>query len=69
MIHAFLFVTENNTDRDGHGDKFQAIMHAINESEGANITVFHSFHDEVDVHRTHWWKCNVSKQMDIAVVL
>jgi len=20
--------------------------------------VYHSFHDEVDHHKTHWWKCN-----------
>jgi hypothetical protein len=29
---------------------------------GTNITVFHNFHDEVEVHREHWWKCDVCAQ-------
>ncbi|XP_070782197.1 DNA-dependent metalloprotease SPRTN [Enoplosus armatus] len=58
MIHALLFVTQNNRDRDGHGPEFCKHMNRINKSSGTNISVYHSFHDEVDVYRQHWWKCN-----------
>ncbi|KFM57343.1 Zinc finger RAD18 domain-containing protein, partial [Stegodyphus mimosarum] len=58
MIHAYLFVTENNKDRTGHGPEFLSHMHRINKETGARITVFHNFHDEVEVYRTHWWKCD-----------
>ncbi|XP_035224881.1 sprT-like domain-containing protein Spartan [Stegodyphus dumicola] len=58
MIHAYLFVTENNKDRSGHGPEFLSHMHRINKETGARITVFHNFHDEVEVYRTHWWKCD-----------
>lgn len=47
MIHAFLFVTNRDQDRDGHGPNFKAHMHRINKSAGLNITIYHSFHDEV----------------------
>ncbi|PRP77706.1 hypothetical protein PROFUN_00567 [Planoprotostelium fungivorum] len=30
MIHAFLFVTVSNRDRDGHGEQFQTLMHRVN---------------------------------------
>jgi hypothetical protein len=33
-------------------------MHRINKATGANITVYHSFHNEVNLYRQHWWKCN-----------
>jgi hypothetical protein len=39
MIHALLFVAENNRDHDGHGPQFQAHMTRINAKTGANITV------------------------------
>ncbi|KRY54456.1 SprT-like domain-containing protein Spartan, partial [Trichinella britovi] len=58
MIHAYLFVTEGNRDRDGHGPAFQKHMHRINSTAGTNITIYHNFHDEVNVHRQHWWRCN-----------
>jgi hypothetical protein len=43
---------------DGHGPQF--LMHAtrINKAAGTKITVYHTFHDEVNYHRTHVWKCN-----------
>ena len=47
MIHAFLFVTNNNDDHDGHGPEFHKHMYRINASTGANISVYHTFHDEV----------------------
>ncbi|KAL9954892.1 hypothetical protein ACROYT_G042477 [Oculina patagonica] len=58
MIHALLFVTQNNKDHDGHGPEFLKQMHRINAESGANITVYHNFHDEVNVYRQHWWKCD-----------
>ncbi|XP_062293286.1 DNA-dependent metalloprotease SPRTN [Scomber scombrus] len=58
MIHALLFVTQNNRDRDGHGPEFCKHMNRINEATGTSISVYHSFHDEVDVYRQHWWRCD-----------
>ncbi|CAB1416930.1 unnamed protein product [Pleuronectes platessa] len=58
MIHALLFVTANNRDRDGHGPEFCKHMDRINDATGTSISVYHSFHDEVDVYRQHWWRCD-----------
>ncbi|CAL8317647.1 unnamed protein product [Merluccius merluccius] len=58
MIHALLFVTQNNRDRDGHGPEFCKHMDRINTATGTKITVYHTFHDEVDLYRQHWWKCD-----------
>jgi hypothetical protein len=33
-------------------------MDRINRAAKTGITVFHTFHDEVDVHRQHWWQCS-----------
>lgn len=57
MIHAYLFIVDQNRERDSHGPKFKGIMKTINDAAGTGITVFHTFHDEVDYHRKHWWKC------------
>lgn len=46
MIHAYLFVTHRNTDRDGHGPEFQKHMKRINEIANTHITIYHSFFDE-----------------------
>lgn len=35
MIHAYLFVTHNNRDKDGHGPEFQKHMHRINADAGS----------------------------------
>lgn len=58
MIHALLFVTQNNRDRDGHGPEFCKHMDRINKASGTNITIYHSFTEEVDVYRQHWWRCD-----------
>ncbi|RZC36129.1 SprT-like domain containing protein [Asbolus verrucosus] len=58
MIHAYLFVTHNNKDRDGHGPEFHKHMYRINKESGTNITVYHDFHDEVRLYKQHWWRCN-----------
>ncbi|GBO98708.1 SprT-like domain-containing protein Spartan [Eumeta japonica] len=58
MIHAFLFIVGGDRDREGHGPIFQSHMHRINNIAGLNISVYHSFHDEVRLYQTHWWRCN-----------
>lgn len=57
MIHAHLFITQNNRDRDAHGPEFLKHMHRINEAASTNITVYHTFNDEVNLYRQHWWQC------------
>lgn len=60
MIHALLFVTQNNRDRDGHGPEFCKHMNRINQATGTKITVGVSststsiiaqtaFHGEIDI--------------------
>eukprot|EP00898_Chlorokybus_atmophyticus_P006954 jgi/Chlat1/725/Chrsp104S01201 len=72
MIHAYLFLTHNNTDHNDHGPNFQAIMNAINTSSvndymrprgGYHVTIYHSFRDEVNNYRTHHWKCEKCGEM------
>ncbi|KAL6061367.1 Protein with SprT-like domain at the N terminus [Balamuthia mandrillaris] len=58
MIHAFLFITVQERDRDAHGPSFQWHMQRINKEANTNITIYHSFHNEVDYHRVHWWRCS-----------
>ncbi|NXD12752.1 SPRTN protein, partial [Nothocercus nigrocapillus] len=58
MIHALLFVTNNDRDRESHGPEFCRHMRRINRLTGANVTIYHNFHDEVDSYRQHWWRCN-----------
>jgi hypothetical protein len=60
MIHAFLFVTVKDRDRDGHGEQFQTHMHRINKAGGYHITIYHSFMEEVAYFRQHHWKCEVT---------
>eukprot|EP01127_Copromyxa_protea_P009156 TRINITY_DN2138_c0_g1_i1.p1 TRINITY_DN2138_c0_g1~~TRINITY_DN2138_c0_g1_i1.p1 ORF type:complete len:349 (+),score=69.95 TRINITY_DN2138_c0_g1_i1:181-1227(+) len=57
MIHAYLFVTHNNKDREGHGPEFIKHMERLNRAGGYNITVYHSFTQEVDYYRLHHWQC------------
>ncbi|CAH2217654.1 jg1240 [Pararge aegeria aegeria] len=58
MIHAYLFVTCRDQDRDGHGPNFKEHMYRINKAAGLNISIYHDFHDEVELYKTHWWRCN-----------
>uniref|UniRef100_A0A7S1C475 SprT-like domain-containing protein n=1 Tax=Bicosoecida sp. CB-2014 TaxID=1486930 RepID=A0A7S1C475_9STRA len=57
-IHAYLFVTGGNQDRDGHGPDFQFHAARINDALGCKITIYHTFHDEVESHRGHHWQCD-----------
>ncbi|XP_078039862.1 DNA-dependent metalloprotease SPRTN [Augochlora pura] len=58
MIHGYLFLTNNNRDRDGHGPEFCKHMNRINNIAGTKITIYHSFNDEVKHYQQHWWRCN-----------
>uniref|UniRef100_A0A182FQ76 Protein with SprT-like domain at the N terminus n=1 Tax=Anopheles albimanus TaxID=7167 RepID=A0A182FQ76_ANOAL len=58
MIHAYCFVLGIREGNGGHGPTFKKIMNGINKIAGTHITVYHSFHDEVNVYKTHWWRCN-----------
>lgn len=57
MIHAYLYITRNFKDRGEHGDEFKSHMNRINKLANTKITVYHSFHDEVNHCRQHVWRC------------
>jgi predicted SprT family Zn-dependent metalloprotease len=57
MIHAWNFIHSIYEENGGHGKNFLAKMYEINRKAGTNITVYHSFHDEVELYKTHWWRC------------
>ena len=65
MIHAYLFVTRNNRDHTSHGPEFLKLMKQINEKAGTKISVYHSFHDEVDNYRKHIWRCEVRRVISL----
>lgn len=58
MIHAYLFILNIREGNGGHGPNFVKIMSGINKTAGTNITVYHNFHDEVEMYKTHVWRCN-----------
>lgn len=58
MIHAYLFIQKIREGNGGHGPNFKRIMENINRVAGTNITVYHTFHDEVNLYKTHIWRCN-----------
>ncbi|KAF2202743.1 hypothetical protein GQ43DRAFT_430514 [Delitschia confertaspora ATCC 74209] len=62
-IHAYFFITTSwqhsrGDDGTGHGVGFQLLADAINNHGGYEITIYHTFHDEVDSYRTHVWQCD-----------
>lgn len=62
-IHAFFFVTTSwrhsrGDDGTGHGTGFQLLADAINNHGNYEVTIYHTFHDEVDSYRTHVWQCD-----------
>ncbi|ORY13517.1 SprT-like family-domain-containing protein [Clohesyomyces aquaticus] len=70
-IHAYFFLTSSfshtrsspssdDEDASGHGPGFQLLASFINthSSNTYSITIYHTFHDEVDHYRTHVWKCS-----------
>ncbi|XP_078069474.1 DNA-dependent metalloprotease SPRTN [Mustelus asterias] len=58
MIHALLFVTNNDKDHESHGPEFCKHMRRVNRMSGAKVTIYHNFHNEVDEYRQHWWRCD-----------
>ena len=64
-IHAYFFITTSwrhtrGEDGTGHGPGFLLLADAINNHGGHQVTVFHTFHDEVESYRTHVWQCDGS---------
>lgn len=62
-IHAYFFVTTSwrhsrGDDGTGHGAGFLLLADAINSHGDYEVTVYHTFHDEVDSYRTHVWLCD-----------
>lgn len=65
-IHAYFLITASHIrsdDPSGHGAGFQALSAAINQHGASSgleyeITIFHTFDDEVDSYRTHVWQCD-----------
>lgn len=58
MIHAYCFVLGIREGNGGHGPNFVRMMQNINKVAGTNITVYHTFHDEVNEYKKHVWRCN-----------
>ena len=60
MIHAYCYIKQydQSDDLSGHGKHFKAKMKEINDLTGFNITVYHSFHDEVNLYAKYIWRCN-----------
>lgn len=58
MIHAWNFIRGIMEANGGHGQHFHAKMHEINRLAGTNITVYHTFIDEVNSYKNHWWRCD-----------
>lgn len=57
MIHAMNFIRGIMEENGGHGQNFLAKMHEINRLAGTDISVYHNFHDEVELYKKHWWRC------------
>uniref|UniRef100_A0A1A9VRW9 Protein with SprT-like domain at the N terminus n=1 Tax=Glossina austeni TaxID=7395 RepID=A0A1A9VRW9_GLOAU len=58
MIHAYCFVLHIRESNGGHGPQFKKIMNAVNKVTGTNITVYHTFRDEIKSCNLYWWCCN-----------
>lgn len=58
MIHAWNFIRGISEENGGHGQNFLQKMHEINRVAGTKISVYHTFNDEVDLYKTHWWRCD-----------
>jgi hypothetical protein len=65
-IHAYFLIVASHIrsdDPSGHGAGFQTLSSAINRHGSSSglayeITVFHTFEDEVNSYRTHIWQCD-----------
>ncbi|CAI5497294.1 unnamed protein product, partial [Closterium sp. Naga37s-1] len=77
MIHAFIFLCRPSHSREDHGPMFQGIMGTINTSTlhdhqrppgGYQISIYHSFKDEVNVHRRHAWQVQWGREREDVMV-
>jgi hypothetical protein len=62
-IHAYFFITTSwrhsrGDDGTGHGVGFQLLADMVNTHGDYEVTIYHTFHDEVDSYRTHVWQCD-----------
>ncbi|KAI2487907.1 SprT multi-domain protein [Pyrenophora tritici-repentis] len=61
-IHAYFFIatswSHSRGDGTGHGPGFQLLADALNNHGNYAVTIYHTFHDEVESYRTHVWQCN-----------
>ena len=62
-IHAYFFITTSwrhsrGDDGTGHGTGFQLLADAVNNHGNYEVTIYHTFHDEVESYRTHVWQCD-----------
>lgn len=58
MIHAYLFLQGDRSGRDGHGYSFLLWKDRINADSGSQVSVYHSFGEEVQFQRQHRWRCD-----------
>ncbi|XP_022216640.2 DNA-dependent metalloprotease SPRTN [Drosophila obscura] len=58
MIHAYCYMMNIREGNGGHGPNFKRFMNTINQVAGTNISVYHTFHDEVEMYKTHVWRCS-----------
>eukprot|EP00079_Xenopus_tropicalis_P018990 XP_012808209.1 PREDICTED: sprT-like domain-containing protein Spartan [Xenopus tropicalis] len=58
MIHVLLCSTNNMDPGDDHGPNFRLTMEVFNNSFGTNITISHTFYEEVEAIKRHWWECD-----------
>lgn len=60
MIHAYCYIKQYDMtdDMSGHGKYFKEKMNEINKLTGLHITIYHSFHDEVELYKKYVWRCN-----------
>ena len=57
MIHAYLAVTRDPGSK-GHGPTFKHHMNRINQMTNLDITIYHSYHDEVNHYKNqNVWRC------------
>lgn len=54
MTQSYLCVINNDKDPDYHGPQFCKHMRCINHLTGANIMIYHTFHEEMDEYGQHW---------------
>ena len=62
-IHAYFFITTSwrhsrGDDGTRHRVGFQLLADAINNHGNYEVTIYHTFHEEVDSYRTHVWQCD-----------